>query len=106
MFFQRELIRTPIRGESTVKVEHSGTSNTLTARRASDRIGSSIGPMEGCAFHGYPGTMPRGRNWQTAPDLGFRNHQFRNLSLRFTKQSIYEGKTQFFIIGVAFTTDE
>jgi hypothetical protein len=24
------------------------------------------------AFHSYPGTMPRWRNWQTAPDLGFR----------------------------------
>jgi hypothetical protein len=41
-----------------------------------------------------------------APDLGFRNRRFQNVALRFKKQSIYERKTRFFMIGVAFTTDE
>jgi hypothetical protein len=30
-----------------------------------------------------------------APDLGFRNHRFQNVSFRFQKQSIYEGKRDF-----------
>jgi hypothetical protein len=41
-----------------------------------------------------------------APDLGLRNRQFQNVPFRFKKQSIYEGKTRFLTISVAFTTGE
>ena len=41
-----------------------------------------------------------------APDLGLRNHRFQNIPFRFKKQSIYERKTRFFTISVAFTTGE
>jgi hypothetical protein len=41
-----------------------------------------------------------------APDLGFRNRRFQNVPFRFKKQAIYEGKTRFFTISVAFTTGE
>jgi hypothetical protein len=41
-----------------------------------------------------------------APDLGFQNHCLQNVSSRFKKQSIYEGKTHFFTPEVAFTNDE
>jgi hypothetical protein len=29
-----------------------------------------------------------------APDLGFRNHRFQNVALRFKKESFYERKTR------------
>jgi hypothetical protein len=41
-----------------------------------------------------------------APDLGFRNHRFQNVSFCFKKQSIYEGKTRFFTINITFSNDE
>jgi hypothetical protein len=41
-----------------------------------------------------------------APDLGLRNHRFQNVPFRFKKQSIYERKTRFFTISIAFTTGE
>jgi hypothetical protein len=41
-----------------------------------------------------------------APDLGFQNQRFQNVPFRFKRQSIYEGKTRFFTISVAFTTGE
>jgi hypothetical protein len=41
-----------------------------------------------------------------APDLGSRNRPFENVPFRFKKQAIYEGKTRFFTISVAFTTGE
>jgi len=40
------------------------------------------------------------------PDLGFRNHRFQNIAFRFKTASFYERKTRFFMISVAFTTDE
>jgi hypothetical protein len=45
MLFQREPIRTPIRGASTVKVEHSGASNTFTAR--SERLNRKLDRSDG-----------------------------------------------------------
>jgi hypothetical protein len=41
-----------------------------------------------------------------APDLGFRNRRFHRVPFRFKRRPIYEGKTQFFTISTAFTTDE
>jgi hypothetical protein len=41
-----------------------------------------------------------------APDLGLRNHRFQNVPFHFKKQSIYEGKAQFFAVIIAFTTGE
>jgi hypothetical protein len=41
-----------------------------------------------------------------APDLGFRNRRFQNVSFRFKKSSIYEGKRRFSAIGRKFTTDD
>jgi hypothetical protein len=41
-----------------------------------------------------------------APDLGFQNRRFQGVPFRFKKQSIYEGKAQFFAVIVAFTTGE
>jgi hypothetical protein len=41
-----------------------------------------------------------------APDLGFRNHRFQNVSFCFEKQPIYEGKMRFLTIRVVFTTGE
>src|SRR5689334_25031469 len=41
-----------------------------------------------------------------APDLGFRNHRVQNVSSRFKKRSIYEGKTHFITPNVVFTNDE
>jgi hypothetical protein len=41
-----------------------------------------------------------------APDLGFRNRRFHRVPFRFETRPIYEGKTQFFTISTAFTTDE
>jgi hypothetical protein len=40
------------------------------------------------------------------PDLGLRNRRFQNVSFRFKKRSIYEGKTRFFTISITFSTDE
>jgi hypothetical protein len=40
------------------------------------------------------------------PDLGFQNHRFQNVPFHFKKQSIYEGKAQFFAVIIAFTTGE
>jgi hypothetical protein len=41
-----------------------------------------------------------------APDLGFRNHRFQDIPFRFKRQSIYEGKTRFFMISMAFTSND
>ena len=51
----------------------------------------------------YRASMNRGLE---LPDLGFRNHRFRNISFRFKRQSIYEGKTRFLTTSSDFTTDE
>ena len=51
-------------------------------------------------------TIARVAELADAPDLGFRNHRLQNVSSRFKKQSIYEGKTHFVTPEVVFTNDE
>ena len=44
--------------------------------------------------------------WSTIARLRFRNRRFQNVPFRSKRQSIYDRKTPFFAISVAFATDE